>query len=203
MLKVSILISFFSFLYESSLGQSDCILRKDKDSVKVYVCKAKHTKFKLIKAEFTVNASVNQMIAMWLDAENYNNWQYNTTNARLVKQLSENEIIYYTEVVAPWPMSNRDLVVHLKISQDEKTKALTVIGKSVADYIPRKDELVRIPLSISSWRVTPISESKQTVEYSMELDPGGTVPAWMVNMVAAEAPYITFKNFREKIKLKK
>lgn len=150
-----------------------------------------------------MTASANQMIAMWLDPENYINWQYNTTNARLIKTINESEIIYYTEVAAPWPVSNRDLVVHLKISQDEKTKILTVSGKSVADFIPTKEQLVRIPLAISSWKVTPISESQLAVEYTMDLDPGGSVPAWMANMVVAEAPYITFKNFREKIKLKK
>ena len=31
----------------------------------------------------------------------------------------------------------------------------------------------------------------------MEIDPGGYVPAWMVNMVAAEAPYESFRNFKK------
>jgi hypothetical protein len=180
-----------------SFGQTDCILRKDDFGIKVYSCTTENSKFKLIKAEFTVTASANQLTAMWLDPENYTKWQYNTVEANLIKRLNNNEIIYYTEVAAPWPVSNRDLVVHLKVSEDKQTKTLHVSAKSVSDIVPLKEQKIRIPSSISSWKVTPINESQFAVEYSMEIDPGGYVPAWMVNMVAAEAPYESFRNFKK------
>lgn len=179
------------------LGQTDCILRKDDFGIRVYSCPSKHSKFKLIKAEFTVTATANKLTAMWLDPENYTKWQYNTVEANLIKRLNNNEIIYYTEVAAPWPVSNRDLVVHLKVSEDKQTKNLHVSANSVSDIVPLKEQKIRIPTSISSWKVTPINESQFNVEYSMEIDPGGYVPAWMVNMVAAEAPYESFRNFKK------
>lgn len=198
MLTLNRLITFSLFLLVTpAAGQEDCVLRKDDFGIKVYSCPSKHSKFKLIKAEFTVTATANQLTAMWLDPENYTKWQYNTVESNLVKRLNENEIIYYTEVAAPWPVSNRDLVIHLKVSKDIQTNVLHVSANSVSDIVPLKEQKVRIPSSISSWKVTPISESQFKVEYSMEIDPGGYVPPWMVNMVAAEAPHESFQNFKK------
>jgi len=192
------LITFYLFLIVTPVfGQTDCALQKDDFGIKVYSCPSKHSKFKLIKAEFTVTATANQLTAMWLDPENYTKWQYNTVESNLVRRLNENEIIYYTEVAAPWPVSNRDLVIHLKVSKDIQTNVLHVSANSVSDIVPLKEQKVRIPSSISSWKVTPINESQFAVEYSMEIDPGGYVPPWMVNMVAAEAPYESFRNFKK------
>ncbi len=185
------------FLITPAFGQTDCVLRKDDFGIRVYSCPTEHSKFKLIKAEFTVTSSANQLTAMWLDPENYTKWQYNTVEANLIKRLNDNEIIYYTKVAAQWPVSDRDLVVHLKVSEEKQTNVLNVSASSISDIVPLKNKNVRIPTSISSWKVTPINESQFAVEYSMEIDPGGYVPPWMVNMVAAEAPYESFRNFKK------
>jgi hypothetical protein len=180
-------------------SQTDCALRKDKDGVRVYTCLAEHTKFKSIKASFEVHATPEQVIDIVLNANDYNNWQYHTINAHVLKQKSETELIYYTEIVSPWPASNRDLVVHLKVEHDIATRNIKVYANSIPDYIPTKEGIVRVPMSKSQWTVKPIDESTLQIEFTMLVDPGGSVPAWLINMVAAEAPYESFRNFKNKI----
>src|SRR5262245_29766896 len=95
----------FLFLGADALAQRDCVLRKDEDSIKVYSCAAPNSKFKAIKANFTVNASLSQIVSFVLDASNYVNWQYNTIESSLVEKVNDLEIVYYTKVQAPWPVS--------------------------------------------------------------------------------------------------
>jgi hypothetical protein len=180
-------------------SQTNCVLRKDKDGVRVFACDAENTKIKSLKTVLEVKATVPQVIAMVLDVNNYNNWQYNTIHAHIIKKISETELIYYTEVVAPWPVSNRDLVVHLKIARDSTTGNTIISANSIPDFIPEKEGIVRVPLSKSQWTVKSTDEASLSIEFVMLINPGGSVPAWMINMVAAEAPYESFRDFKKKI----
>lgn len=188
------LLSFFS-----SSGQDDCLLRKDEDSVKVYTCTVEDLKFKSIKAAFSVNTTLATLTSFILDIERYHEWQYNTTHPRIITRITEKRLIYYTVVEAPWPVSDRDMVVDLSVSQDPQTKAVTIITNGVPDYIPREEGFVRVPMSFATWTIKRVSPTKLSVVYTIKIDPGGSVPAWMVNMVCAEAPYVSFRNLREKI----
>ena len=194
-----LLIALVLFSPLTILGQRDCVLKKDKDSIKVYTCVSEHLKFRSIKSTFTVKARLSQLGAFILDINNYRDWQYQTVRADLLKKINEREVIYYTEIAAPWPVSNRDMIIDLKVSQDAKTKIITIIANSVPQWAPEKDKIVRVPMSQCKWTVIPLSSSLLKVEYFILIDPGGGVPAWMVNMVSAQAPYDSFRNLKDKI----
>lgn len=197
----SILILFFAAT--NLFAQVECELKKDQDSIKVYSCSSEQSKFKSIKASFEVDATAPQLAAMILDIVGYNEWQYNTINAKILKRISKQELIYYVEVVAPWPVSNRDLIVHLKVEQDPITKKMIFTANGEPDYLPVKEGITRVPMSKSKWIVTPVSPTKQKVEYSMTINPSGSVPAWMMNMVSADGPFESFSSLKNKIKGRK
>ena len=180
-------------------AQNDCVLKKDKDNIKVYSCKASDSKFKTVRAEFELNATIDEYIAIVSDVDNYKAWHYRTAGPRLLERISDTELIYYTQVSAPWPVSNRDLILRLKLDLNTTTKALTATLESMADYLPEVKNVVRIPTSYSRMTLTPIGNSKLKVEYFIKVDPGGHIPAWVVNLVSTQAPYETFKNLRDRM----
>jgi START domain len=183
----------------SAIGQADCELRKNMDSIKVYTCKAGQSKFKAVRATFTVLATYSEMVGMLLDIEKYPQWQYKTSSTKVLKQVSSSELIYYAEVEAPWPVSNRDVIIQMKVTQDPVTKWVTVTGNSVPDYVPKKNHLVRVRASHSTWTLKSIRKSVIQAEYNIQINPGGSVPAWLINIFAAEGPYQTFRTLRENI----
>ena len=180
-------------------AQRDCELKLNKDSIKVYTCFQENSKFKSVRTTFELQSSLSQLAAMVLDIDHLGDWQYKTVRARLLKKISDREIIYYTEVAAPIFTSNRDFVIQLTVNQDPQTRMLTIDLVSIPDYIPHKNGIVRVPFSKARWKVNPLSGSRLYVEYDIEIDIGGAVPVWLVNMVAPQAPYETFKALREKI----
>jgi hypothetical protein len=175
------------------------VLKKNADSVKVYTSHTENSDFQSIKAVFTVNTSLSLLAAMVWNVERYTHWQYNTTMAKVLKVENDHELIYHAEIEAPWPVSDRDMVVRLKISQNDKTKVLTIGTIGIPTYIPKGEGHVRVPMSKAQWIVTPLSKTKVSVEYVIHIDPGGSVPAWMVNMVCVEAPYDSFVKMRRLI----
>jgi hypothetical protein len=189
----------FSLVTSALFAQYEWVLKKDEDSIKVYTSHTDASRFKSIKATFTVNATLSQLAAMVWNVNVYDQWQYNTIHPKILKEINSKEMIYYAEIVAPWPVSNRDMVVRLSIEQNVKTKVVTIHSKSESSFVPEEEGIVRVPSSTAQWIITPIHKKKLGVEYTIQIDPGGSVPAWMVNMVCAEAPHESFMNLREKI----
>ena len=184
---------------ELASAQNGCVLKKDKDNIKVYSCKEEDSKFKTVRAEFELNASIEEYIAIVTDIDNYKEWHYRVVNPRLLNKISNTELIYYTQISAPWPVSNRDLILRLKLERNTSTKALTVTLESIADYLPTVKNVVRVPASYSKMTLTPIENSKLKAEYFIKVDPGGQMPAWVVNLVSTQAPYETFKNLMDRL----
>ena len=180
-------------------AQTNCTLRKDQDSIKVYTCNTDTSKFKSIKAEVIVNTSLDKLEKFLLDFSNYKNWQFNTVEARVLKKIRETEFIYYTQVEAPWPVSDRDMVVHFTMTGSPKK--IIAIANSEDNFFAEKEDFVRVPASHSKWIITE-TDNHVIIQYEIQIDPGGNVPAWLVNWVCANAPYQSFKKLKKIVEKK-
>jgi hypothetical protein len=47
--------------------------------------------------------------------------------------------------------------------------------------------------------LTPLSKTNIKVRYVLDVDPGGEVPAWLINMFAANTPWNVYHNFRQQV----
>jgi hypothetical protein len=196
----SILIIFCLLLQASAKSQDGWNLKKDKNGIKVFSKKSDKFKFDQLKVECVLDGKVSQLAAVLLDVDNQYQWVYKTNKSQLIKEIGAGDILYYSEIACPWPFENRDLVVRMNIAQNAINKVVTIEAKNVNDYIPTKNNLVRINYSNALWTVTPINSNQLKVEYTIEVDPGKNVPAWLLNLFASNGPYESFINLREKMK---
>jgi len=137
-----------------------------------------------------------------MDVEHLKDWVYNTKLSYLIKRISPLEIYYYTETYIPWPMSNRDVVVHLRIMKDSLQRFMRVTSINENRFVPEKDGKVRVVYSSINWYVTMPTPRTISVIYTFEADPGGSLPAWLVNSFADKGPYESFKKLSEILKKK-
>lgn len=198
-----LLLFLFQAMFFSGLAQNNWVLKKEKDGIKVYNRSAAHSKFNELRVETILKTDLSGLAAVILDIKNYPHWSFNTKTAYVLKQISASELYFYSEVNSPWPASNRDLAVHLRITQEPVSKVMHIRSDEVPNFIPPKENIVRVPLSRETWIVTPLDKTTIRVEYELEIDPGASAPAWLVNSFATKGPYETFKNLREQIRLPK
>ena len=175
-------------------------LKSDKNGIKTYAKKVTDSKINAVKIESVYAATLAQFVAVILDVNSYDSWIYNSKSTRLLKQVSPSELYYYSEVSFPWPTVNRDFVSHVMISQDPHTKVVRVDANNVGGYVPVKSNIVRISRSSGRWIITPIAKNQLKVEYILQVDPGGDLPAWLINPFAAKGLVETFKNLRAQVK---
>ncbi len=188
------------FLSANSFSQNDWALRLDKEGIKVYSKNLDNSPYKAIKTVCTIDASLSRLTAVLLDINNTTDWVYSTKTATLLSQPAPSELVYYSEVDIPWPASNRDFIVSMKVSQNARTKAVTVLADNKPTYLPENKNIVRIPQSYSKWYIEPLSNGQVKIEYLLQVNPGGTVPAWLINMFATRGPFESFKNLRNQVK---
>lgn len=192
---------FCSLSFYLSAQTQDCILKKEKDDVKVYTCKSDTSKFRSLKAEFTIkNTSIEELKAFLFTVPKYRKWQYNVMEASLVKSINKNEMIYRVVIDAPWPLDNREMIVQFTAAIHDQDHANFYIN-TVATDLPKKDDLIRVPFSQASWTITRVNESLQ-VTYRMNIEPGGYVPPLLVNMAMADGPHQSFRNLKHLIEAK-
>ncbi|OKS85351.1 START domain-containing protein [Mucilaginibacter polytrichastri] len=197
LLSITCLILFISTAY----AQENWKLKTEDDGVKVYMRSVNNSNFKAVKVNCEVPATASQLVALIMDIKNSVNWAYHTKSATILKQVSPAELYYYSVVQVPWPVHNRDFIAHITVKQNPQTKVITIDAPCLGDYIPEKDAIIRVKQSVGKWIITPITKDKLSIEYTLALDPGGDVPAWLINLFAAEGPMQTFKNL--KIQLQK
>ena len=188
------------FLSVHSFSQKNWELKVDKEGIKVYTKSSANSSFKSVKTVCTVDATLSRLTAVLLDIDRTVDWVYSTKKCSLLKQVSQSELIYYSEIGAPWPVSNRDFIVRLWAVQDEKTKAVSVLAENKPAYLPEYDDKVRIKQSHSKWILEPLPNGKVKIEYTLQVDPGGNIPAWLLNLFATKGPYESFKKLRLQVK---
>jgi len=184
----------------SVTAQTGWKLKTEKNGIKVFISSVSDSKFKAIKVECEFNATLSQMVKVLLDVKGCTDWVDHTKSCALIKQVSPSELYYYSEINLPWPTTNRDFVAHLTVHQNPETKVVTVDGPAVAGLVPVKNGIVRVHSSKGLWIITPLGNEKIKVVYTLQVDPGGSIPAWLVNMLAGEGPMKSFEGLMVQLK---
>ena len=198
-IKLAGLVLFSTFA-SAAFGQYNWKLSKDEGGIKIYQSEVKHSKFKSIKVECTLEGTYDKLMTILNDVINQKKWVYNNVNSSMLQRISANEFYYYSETHLPWPMTNRDAIIHLKMNKDSLNRFLKISAVSVPGYIPEKSKMVRVPRSDISWYVTMPSAKTISIVYVFDTDPGGSLPAWVVNMFTDKGPYESFKKLSELLK---
>ena len=180
--------------------QSDWQLSKDDNNIKVFTRKTDSSAFKSVKVEAVLFGTCEKLAGIILGIEKNIKWVYKTKTLHLIKRFNPNELIYYAETALPWPMRNRDQAIRIMAYPDSINHSLKIITRNEPAAIPETKGIVRVPYFLGVWQVKAISPDKISIEYFLDVDPGGSIPAWISNMFVAKGPYETFMNLAELLK---
>ena len=192
--SIVILLLFINFVN----AQEAWNLKRNQDGIEVYTRKLGNEKYKEIRVITTFNASQVQLVKVLKDVEHHKEWVYNAKRAYLLSKKGPDTIYYYMEASLPWPASNRDMVTQLTFHFDTGN-VLRITALGVSGIVPLNKTLIRIPYSLSEWTVTALNKKQIKIEYVIKINPGGSIPPWLVNYTASIAPYNSFKKLRQRV----
>jgi len=176
-------------------------LEKAKNGIQVYSRPLPNSRRKAVKVHCEVNAAVPQLVAYVSGIEHYREIMARTVDAYVIRRVSDRELYYYHRSALPWPASDRDVVMHMVLSQDKTTGTVYIKADNVPGLVPEKKGVVRIPRWRSQWQIQQIGTNRLQIDYFFEVDPGGDIPVWLINSLIATAPYQSFSEIEKHVKL--
>ena len=199
MRKITALL-FGLLLFTNANADANWQLKSDKEGIQIFTAKVDDSKFKSVKVICTIKATPAQLIAVLFDIDKHPEWVYNAKGDRLLKMISDKELYYYSEVKTPFPVTNRDFISHLNLSRVSE-KVIAISSRAEPNYMPEKKGIVRVKNSKTDWTITSLNGSETKIEYVIQFDPAGSVPAWLVNLFVTEGPFQTFKKLKQRVQM--
>ncbi|HNM26648.1 MAG TPA: START domain-containing protein [Saprospiraceae bacterium] len=189
-------VAFLSGTSASSAQSNDgWVLKNDKDAVKVYIRRTADVHE--IKLVTSLKAPLSGLVQLLSEVDQYPAWGYKVAESRLVRRVNDHECYYYSKLDFPWPINDRDVIMHSTLQQDPVTKAITAASEAAPDMLPETKDVVRIRKCNTRWTMIPGAGGWVYVEYYIYSNPGGNLPDWLVNMAVDSGPRETIKNMRQ------
>jgi hypothetical protein len=175
---------------------------KETNGVKVYFRTIANSNLNEVKIQTTFNSNLSTIVEALRDVNAYREWVYKAAYSYTVKEFSANEMEYYNKFNFPFPLDDRDVVIHSKILQNPQNKVVTSVSYAKLDIVPENKNVVRIKDFHSKW--TFIAKNNLVYgEYIFKSNPGGNIPAWLINLSLDEGPIKTIQNFKQQLQLDK
>ena len=175
--------------FSQTKTSDDWVLKKNQNGIQIYTRKSTTSSVDDLKTIAVLNGSLTSVAALIMDANNFPNWIYDCKEGRILEQVSPTEQYQYQYLNAPYPVSDRDIVVHFTIRQDPETKIVYTKSIAVDGHLPLKKDVVRLPVFDGGYELQLIGENKVQVLYTLKMDPGGSIPDWLVNLTFLTGPY--------------
>jgi hypothetical protein len=191
------------FLRETNqLSNEWRLIRHDKiRNIKAYDKREAEQRIRSFKVEYDIDASLDDIARVYFDFDNYHRWFYELISAKLITKISPTEFYYYSSHRAPNGLPDRDTVMHGIIEPYNKKRGFArLILTSQPHYLPEKPPLVRIPKMNITVTWTPSEKGGVHGVTEGMVDPGGFSPAWAINYVQRQAPYLTTLAFTRMLK---
>ncbi|GGY34173.1 hypothetical protein GCM10011297_03990 [Bacterioplanes sanyensis] len=172
------------------------VIDDQESDVQVWLRPVEGSALQAFRGETRVKSRLTAAVALLEDNAVAPRWMHNCGGIEVIEQVSPTQAVSYMISEAPWPVSDRDVIVETQIRQSD-LGVVTLTVNSRDDVLPVHDEFVRIPKMQGFWRFTPQADGYLKVEYQAHADPGGSLPSWLANSVVEETPYYTLKAFRQ------
>jgi hypothetical protein len=113
------------------------------------------------------------------------------------------EYVTYTLMAMPFPVQDRDTVARLNWTVDAAAGIVYCTGQGLdTNYRPHPKAL-RIPLIEATYALKPVGPDRTEVTYQAMSDPGGYLPAFVINLLSRDMCLKTIAGIRKKVKLEK
>ena len=171
---------------------------KKKKATTLYTRPVAGSKYDAFKAEAICDASVEALLEVLIDVENYHKWLPACIEAKKLKMFDKDPLkgnmLFYLIINAQWPVQNRDFIIKSNTTADWVNGIVKINLKATDkfDYPPIKGRY-RVDVFTASFRFEYISRNETKVTYTTHSESGGKAPLAIVANVNKQLTLATIK----------
>ncbi|MBB3045829.1 hypothetical protein FHR99_000065 [Litorivivens lipolytica] len=174
-------------------------LEKDSDGIRIETRPVEGSAYREIRATTSIAGRVSSIVELLQDMSYWPKLNKIISSAELHQQLSESESQLYFQMDMPWPVTDRDVLYHRTIRQDESDHSVTLTDRALTGILPEKNGKVRVVESVQQWTLSPNNRGGVDVTWITHTDPNGPLPAKMVNWLSVGPPHESISVLRTAI----
>lgn len=164
---------------DSSADNTTWQLVKQEGDITVYTREVAGSPFLAVKGTVLIDRSSDQVSALLGTGSSCAEWRAMCKSSKVIETVSEHERYIYMVLDLPWPIADRDLVMHTRTVIDDEARTATVSLNSDSERHPPQDH-IRAETR-GQFLIRVIEEEQVEFTYIMHTDLGGNLPADMVN----------------------
>ncbi len=168
---------------------------KAEDGITVSSREVSGSDLKEFKGLVYMDTTIQSLVALMNDTGAATKWLHDCKEAKVAKDISTAERVTYTVVNAPWPLDDRDMYVHSKISYDRAKEQISIKLTGKEGFAPKKDGKVRVRSIRGWWVFTQHKSGKVRVVYQIYSDAQAPSDS-AANGAMEDAVFESLKNMR-------
>lgn len=154
-------------------------LKTRANNIDTFVGTVADSEYKAARHMTHINAPVNVIIKALVGGEGCKPWLSMCISSTILDQINENEYLGYAVIDMPWPLSNRDVVFRSTMTIQDATGVVEINQVAEPKSYPAS-QWVRM-ISTNHYLLEPITEQSVRFTWTVHSNPGGKVPASLVN----------------------
>ena len=186
----------------ASAQEADWQLRKEQGGIRVFTREQQGSNFAAVRAEMILeDVRLSSLVALIDDPSACGLLEARCAESYTVERLSATEQFVYRHNDMPFPIKDRDVVMHFVWTQDPITRIVELDNRSIEGVLPENPKRIRLPSAVSGWRFEPLGEGKVLTSSEGHLEPGASLPAWLLNSLLVDAPFNTMEAVAAAVRL--
>jgi len=190
---------FFTLMVSCSMAAQSWDFIKEKDGIKIYTRVEAGKSLKSYRGVTDINAPAEKIFTLMEDINNTDWWDKKLTHIKVLLYEKNKRVQYYMVYNLPWPVTDRDLCVDVKITIDTVTGECKFNAVALNGVIPERSDMVRIKDYRQTWTIIPASKEMTHVVLEGFVDPAGIIPNWISNMLIIESPIKAITGLKERM----
>jgi hypothetical protein len=172
---------------QTATAQDSWKVAKEKNGVKIETRFIDGWSIKEYRATIYIKTTLEKAVEAYRDPIKRKSFMARSIEVSNLKENSKTDIITYNLGNAPWPVADRDNITHSIFIKSGKQVKVTM--KSLPNFIPEKEGIVRVPRTKGHWLFIDQGNGTVKVVQQSVADLGGAIPDWLVNSTIIEGPY--------------
>lgn len=154
-----------------------------------------------LRGQTSLEAGVLHLLAILLDDEHSTEWAKGADETLVLRRIDQHSQLVYAHSRQPWPVKDRDLVMKRTVEVLEPGKAYRVQLVCVPEEHARVANVVRVRRCETTFMLRAIDASHTQIDYRVQADPDGHIPAWLIRKASRSIPADTLRGLAKQVKL--
>ena len=174
-------------------------LVKDSNDIKVYTREVEGSDFLEFRGETVVEGTVSALVAILYDTQNCPAWLHECSFGMTLEEVSFEENYIFEIYDLTFPVSDRGVILHSKLFWNDDGASLktyevqTFCDDSTSGRCQKVKSFDVIPIKHSRgvYTFNALDTNSTEVIWQQHVEPGGTIPTWLVNTMVVDLPFET------------